>query len=64
VAGVVVPQSDGVVDGVGPEACPKLIIGGRPWRTYVDGQEAQRISHLLHANGTEAGRERGRATTV
>src|SRR5918912_952207 len=23
VAGVVVPQSDGVVDGVGPEACPK-----------------------------------------
>ena len=29
---------------------------------YVDGQKAQRISHLSHAKGSEAGRERGRAT--
>src|SRR5215217_3617291 len=46
--------------GSGRRPAPS-IIEGRPWSTYVDGQEAQRISHLSQADGTEAGRERGRA---
>src|SRR5215207_8275352 len=47
--------------GLGPAPS---IIEGRPWSTYVDGPRAQRISQPSHANGTDAGSERGGNTIL